>query len=256
MTAPRSRTLNTGSATLSAWSATMPCRWTVSSYTATFASPDVGTGISVTVSGLGLTGADAGNYTLTQPTGLAADITPAALTITANDVTMTYADGTTLNGASGFSASGLQNGETIGSVTLTTDATLSSSDNYDVGTWTITASAASGGTFDPNNYSISYNTGTLTVNPASLTITANDVTTTYADGTTLNGTSGFNASGLAAGETIGWVTLTTVLGSASSATTMSAPGPSRPALPRAAPRSQQLLDFLHYRRADRLTQRR
>ena len=37
----------------------------------TFASPDVGTGIVVTVSGLTMSGADAGNYTLTQPTATA-----------------------------------------------------------------------------------------------------------------------------------------------------------------------------------------
>jgi hypothetical protein len=46
-----------------------------SAYTATFASPDVGNGTAVTVSGLGLSGAQAGNYTLTQPTGLTGNIT-------------------------------------------------------------------------------------------------------------------------------------------------------------------------------------
>ncbi|HUJ08613.1 MAG TPA: YDG domain-containing protein [Verrucomicrobiae bacterium] len=44
--------------------------------TASFASPDVGLGISVTVTGLNLTGSAAANYTLTQPTGLTADILP------------------------------------------------------------------------------------------------------------------------------------------------------------------------------------
>jgi len=47
----------------------------------TFASADAGTGISVTAN-LVLGGADAGNYSLTQPTGLSADINPAAQTIT------------------------------------------------------------------------------------------------------------------------------------------------------------------------------
>src|SRR5262249_11547079 len=45
-------------------------------YTATFANANGGTGKSVTVSGLTLTGSKAGNYTLTQPT-LTANITPA-----------------------------------------------------------------------------------------------------------------------------------------------------------------------------------
>jgi hypothetical protein len=44
------------------------------SVTALFADPSVGTGKPVTVSGYALTGADAGNYNLTQPTGFMADI--------------------------------------------------------------------------------------------------------------------------------------------------------------------------------------
>jgi trimeric autotransporter adhesin len=50
-------------------------------YTANFATAAVGTGIPVTVSGLTLSGASAGNYTLTQPTGLAANITGKVVTI-------------------------------------------------------------------------------------------------------------------------------------------------------------------------------
>ncbi len=57
------------------WAAT---RVSVSSAsTGTFSDKNVGTGKAVAVSGLTLSGADAGNYTLTQPTGLSADITPA-----------------------------------------------------------------------------------------------------------------------------------------------------------------------------------
>lgn len=55
-------------------------------YTATFAAPDVGTGISVTVTGLSLVGSAAGNYTLTQPVSLTANIlaleTPTIISIT------------------------------------------------------------------------------------------------------------------------------------------------------------------------------
>src|SRR5207302_420471 len=65
---------------------------------------------------------------------------------------------------------------------------------------------ATGGTFDPNNYSITYNPGTLTVNTAALSITANNATKTYGD--TLNFTgSEFGASGLKNGQTIGSVDL-------------------------------------------------
>ena len=52
-------------------------------YVATFANPNVGTNIPVSVSGLTLSGAGASNYTLIQPTGLTANITAKALTISA-----------------------------------------------------------------------------------------------------------------------------------------------------------------------------
>ena len=49
---------------------------------ATFADRHVGTAKPVSVSGYTLTGVDAANYTVVQPTGLTADITPRALTLT------------------------------------------------------------------------------------------------------------------------------------------------------------------------------
>ena len=76
------------------------------SASAAFAGPNVGTGIPVTVSGYAITGADAGNYTLTQPSDLAADITAAPLTITATANTKIY-DGTTSASATP-TTSGLQ----------------------------------------------------------------------------------------------------------------------------------------------------
>ena len=46
------------------------------SIVSTFLSENVGTGITVNTTGFAISGADAGNYTLTQPTSLA-NITPA-----------------------------------------------------------------------------------------------------------------------------------------------------------------------------------
>jgi hypothetical protein len=89
-------------------------------------------------------------------------VSPAHLTITATDVTANSGDDPVLDQVGGFAATGLVNGETIGSVSLDTDATTTGG-NWDVGTWTITPSAATDGTFDPSNYSITYNTGTLNV---------------------------------------------------------------------------------------------
>jgi hypothetical protein len=84
------------------------------------------------------------------------------LFITANDVTKQF--GETLffgAGQTGFSASGLVNGETVGSVTIAASGgTLA---NEPAGTYTLTPSDATGGTFAPGNYKIFYNTGVLTV---------------------------------------------------------------------------------------------
>ncbi len=59
-------------------------------YTANFATTNVGNSLPVTVSGLSLTGTEATNYTLTQPTGLTADITPATATVTLNQSVQLY----------------------------------------------------------------------------------------------------------------------------------------------------------------------
>src|SRR5204863_229484 len=52
-----------------------------SSYSASFATKTVANAKAVTVTGVTLSGADAGNYTVSQPTGLTADITARNLTI-------------------------------------------------------------------------------------------------------------------------------------------------------------------------------
>jgi len=49
------------------------------SYTATLGSAGTNSGITVTVAGMTLTGTAAANYTLTQPSGLTANITPATV---------------------------------------------------------------------------------------------------------------------------------------------------------------------------------
>jgi len=145
--------------------------------TFTFSSANVGTGISVSTSGYSLIGGDAANYTLTQPT-LSANITVRSLTITANDVNK-YA-GVALTGGAGstaFTSSGLQNSETIGSVTITYGSAGSTTgDGNTVGVYAsqITPSLATGGTFNSANYSISYVAGSITVISAPIAIAIQD----------------------------------------------------------------------------------
>ena len=74
---------------------------TASGGTGTFANKNVGAAKPVTVSGITLGGADAGNYTVTPPVGLTANITPASLTVsglTANSKTYDATTGATLTG--------------------------------------------------------------------------------------------------------------------------------------------------------------
>jgi autotransporter-associated beta strand protein len=99
-------------------------------------------------------------------------VAKAPVSVTANNQTKTYGQTATFgSGGTQFTPSGLQNGETIGSVTLTCSGGVATAP-ISGSPYTITPSAAAGGTFSPNNYTITYNTGTLTVNPATLTVTA------------------------------------------------------------------------------------
>jgi hypothetical protein len=102
-------------------------------------------------------------YTFSAGTSLSFFITPAPLTVTADSVSKVAGQTPSLTG---FIAVGLKNGETIGSVTefsLGSAATASPAGSP----YAITTSAATGGTFNPTNYSIDYSSaGTLTVIPA------------------------------------------------------------------------------------------
>jgi hypothetical protein len=125
----------------------------------------------VTVTGVTVTGGGSGNYTVTQPVGLTANLTARELTITADNQSKTYGQTLTFGSDSTqFTSSGLQNGETIDAVTLACnggDAAAAVAGSP----YPITPGAATGGTFTAGNYTIDYVPGTLTVNPAEQTIT-------------------------------------------------------------------------------------
>jgi hypothetical protein len=101
------------------------------------------------------------NYTIAYNNGVLT-VTPAPLTVTANDATKTYGQSPTLTG---FTTTPLQNGETVGSVTETSPG-LANSAPVAGSPYAITPSDATGGTFIPANYTIAYNNGVLTVTPA------------------------------------------------------------------------------------------
>jgi len=116
----------------------------------------------------GSNGGLASNYSLTQPTLSNVTIAQAPLTVTANNASKVY--GTTASFAgTAFTSGGLQNRETIGSVTETSAGSIPTA-TVAGGPYPIIASNATGGTFNPANYSISYVNGSLTVTPAALTV--------------------------------------------------------------------------------------
>ncbi|WP_162128389.1 MBG domain-containing protein [Flavobacterium phycosphaerae] len=115
------------------------------------------------------------NYNSASSVATAFTIQKAALTITASNASKSYGTTYTL-GSVAFSATGLLSGQTIGGVTLTSTGAVSSAA---VGAYLIVPSAATGGTFNVNNYTITYVNGTLTVVKATPTVTPTIGTYTY-----------------------------------------------------------------------------
>lgn len=189
-----------------------------------YSSANVGAAYTSTVTYViadGTNGGLASNYTAPVANNLTGlSITPIAITITANSESKVY--GTTLTSGTGKTTFTLSSGtlvgtETIGSVTLTYGTGAAPNAPVAVNTGTIVPSAATGGTFNPANYTITYANGDITVTPAPLTITANAVTKEHGNTlpTTVTGSTAFTATGLVNWETIGSVTINYSAGTAS-----------------------------------------
>ena len=124
-------------------------------------------------------------YYNTTTTNINVIVNAKALTITANDVSKP--EGTSILGGPGsiaFTSSGLLSGESIGSVTITYGTGSASEDLAGSYVGQVTASAATGGSFSPSNYTITYISGTITVSAGalitgSLFTTPNFVSATY-----------------------------------------------------------------------------
>jgi len=101
-----------------------------SGYSANFNTKDVGTTKPVTVAGVTLSGAQAGNYTLSQPSGLTADITPKTLTVSGLSASNKIYDATTMATLTGTAA--LQSAEAPGAGT-TSDGKPYTGDTVTVG---------------------------------------------------------------------------------------------------------------------------
>ncbi|WP_411879805.1 YDG domain-containing protein [Polaromonas sp. YR568] len=194
--------LNTGAAALSGVIGGDTVAVNLSGVTGSFADKNVGTAKAVSLSGAGLlSGADAGNYSVSNPAGLAADITPKALTIsgiTAGDKVYDGGTAATVN-TSGASYTGLVSGDA-----LTVSATGSFGDK-NVGNGKIVTLASSYGGADLGNYSITGQASTTaSITPKALTIsgiTAGDKVYDGGTAATVN-TSGASYTGLVSGDAL------------------------------------------------------
>ena len=164
--------------------------------TGTFASKNVGTGETVNVTGLSISGADAGNYTLTGTSAVtSANITPATLTATLTNTGVTKVYNGTTAAPTGFtptySVTGLVTGDTGASISNTGASYNSSSQVVGANQVTVSGLAITGitGTNSSvaSDYVLSSNLATVssTITPATLTATLTNtgVTKVY-NGTT------------------------------------------------------------------------
>src|SRR5438093_248231 len=141
------------------------------------------------------------------------NVTPATLTVTADDASRPYgAD----NPAFTFQYSGFVNSEGSGIATTAPTCSSTANSTSNVGPYPITCSGGLSA-----NYTFKYVDGKLTVNPALLTITANDATKTYGDTVTFAGTE-FTTSGSVNSDTVSSATLTSP-GAAAAATVAGSP---------------------------------
>ncbi|WP_162130770.1 S-layer family protein, partial [Polaromonas sp. CF318] len=165
----------------------------------TFADKNAGNGKAVTVTGYTLSGADAGNYTVVQPTGLTANITPASLAVTGVSAAGKVYDGTratTFNGSPTVTPLGTD-------VVLVGGGNIGMFVDKNVGNGKgVTGTNYFLGGADANNYVIVQPTGTANITPANLTVsgvTAQNKVYDASDVATLSGTASVAAF---AGDTV------------------------------------------------------
>lgn len=141
------------------------------------------------------------NYDVNLVNG-ALSIDTAPLIVTADDVTKTYGETISFEGAS-FSAEGLLFEDTLTSLTLSSEGALAEAPVADSPYEIFAADAVGTGL---TNYEITFAQGQVFVDPAPLTITANDLTKTYGTLVEFAGTE-FTTEGLLLTDTVDSLTL-------------------------------------------------
>ncbi|KTS92195.1 hypothetical protein NS376_23490, partial [Pseudomonas oryzihabitans] len=164
--------------------------------TASFADKNAGSGKAVTVSGYTLSGADAGNYNLVQPSGLTANISKASLALVGLAVSNKVYDGTTaatLSGNGSVSAFGSDVVSVTGSGSAVfADKNAGANKAVNVSGYSLTGA-------DAGNYNLVQPSGlTGTISKADLLLSGLGISNKVYDGTTaatLLGTGSINPIG-------------------------------------------------------------
>ncbi|MDR3664054.1 MAG: YDG domain-containing protein, partial [Mycobacterium sp.] len=165
--------------------------------TASFADKTVGIDRTVTVSGYALIGADAGNYTLTQPT-LLATINPAGLTVVGAAVATKPYDQTTAAAIAGAALSGVLEGDDVSLA----NADSGTFDTKDVGTGKTVTTAMTLSGADAGNYLLTQPALTGEIDAIGLTVAGAAVTPKVYDGTTDAAITGASLAGVISGDDV------------------------------------------------------
>jgi len=169
-------TLNTGSAALNGVLGSDAVTLGAGSASGTFADKNVGTAKGVTVSGLSLSGYDATNYVVAQPTSVTADITAATLTVTgvtANSKVYDTTTAATLNTSSAV-LSGILGSEVVSVDGAASEGTFADKNVATGKSVTVTGLALSGA--DAANYVVTIPSDAITADITAATLTVTGVT--------------------------------------------------------------------------------
>jgi predicted RNA-binding protein len=146
-------------------------------YTAAFTSKNVGTGKTVDVTSISISGADAANYSANTSASASADITSKAASVTPNPAAKTYgaADPPFTGALSGF----------VSGDAVTASYSRVAGETVAGGPYTISAALTPAAAL--GNYAITYNTANFTITKATASVSANGGNFTY-DGAAHGGT--------------------------------------------------------------------
>ncbi|MBB5369149.1 MULTISPECIES: YDG domain-containing protein [unclassified Janthinobacterium] len=176
--------------------------------TAAFSDKNAANAKTVTVSGTtlldagnGTTAGSASNYTVTNPTGLTASITPKALTVIGQVAGNKVYDGNTMAQLTGGSLSGLVGSETLSIGGQT--AAFSDKNAANAKTVTVSGTTLLDGSGSASNYTVSNPTGlTASITPKVLAVIGQVASNKVYDGNTVAQLSGGSLIGLVGDETL------------------------------------------------------